>query len=193
MCQIVPNKDFSGIERLIFPQPETIKWYRDNEEWIPIQRDRGSMIYINRELFVYSPLYELRNNYGRWIVPLFKPAIVPAKVYEYFSNSLRDIAIRTGNQKVLDVIAKVADEKFKPLGRVGSNEFKESMKQMNDYIDKAKSAFTEGLPNGIVFHTDLFEIKELATIEPPQHLSVFHDLLASQIVAGCKLYPSIVG
>ncbi len=198
MCQIVPNKDFTDIQQLIFPQPETIKWYRYEQEkklatWELIQRDRGTMTFINRDLFVYAPLLEIRNNDGRWILPLFKPAIIPAKIYEYFSNSLKDIAIRTGNQKVLDVVAKISEEKYKPLGNPGSNEFKEGMEKVKALIGSAKNEFNEGLPNGIVFHTDLFEIKELATIEPPQHLAIFHDLLAGQIVSGCKLYPSIVG
>jgi len=190
-CQVIPNDNLVGVKEITVPTADTIKWMRSNDKWILIQHFKGQIIPINTDNFIYQPLFFIQNNYGIWVIPLFKAALKPAYAYRIFCESLVQIARRTGVQKVLNATFVSPDsvKQASPSTEEGKRLLREFQYKMSQFANTIR----ETLPNSIVAHPDDIILDDLATIEPSETLTTFHDLLANQVIMGAKLYPSLIG
>ena len=190
------SQQLNGVK---LPPAWSISWARYDDQWILMQEYYGQKIALNRETFIYEPLWTIQNEKGIFPVPPFKAALNASNTYEIFMESLSQIARRTGMNKVLDIIVHTVNPNAVKLGvmpdsaKIGTEDYNKEATRRNTKIQSFANSFKQTLPNGYIIHPDDFEIKDLATYEPSANIATFHDLLASQVVLGCKLYPAIVG
>ncbi len=195
-AQINPTEQLDAIDSIVFPPCENLGWVFTDKKWqLEYREEEGfaSGVILNRESFLYLPWLELQNNDGKFWVPPLKAALEPLGAYHLFIQSLKDIADRTGMQKILDIVYKISEShQFTDL-KPGTKAYEQAMAMALAQCKRISSEMQQTLPNGVVAHPDILEIRDLATVEPSANLQSFHDLLSSQVIMGCKLYPAMVG